>query len=420
MVYVQNMLGQPLMPTEDYRKVRILLKEHKAKVVRRTPFTIRLTVRTKTYINSVTVGVDAGSKTIGVSASTKNKELFTAEVKPRNDVVSLLSTRRANRRARRNRTTRHRAARFNNRVKAKHKGWVAPSVRVKIDEHIKAIEMVCKLLPVTTIRVETAEFDTQRLKAMEEGRPLPVGTDYQLGEQYDTYNVRQYVLHRDGYCCRNCGATPTDKTPIKLHVHHIESRKTGGNSPSNLVTLCEHCHKAYHSGKLKLNLNKKKHYRDAAFMGIMRKTLIEQLKALFPNKKVCSTYGYITKYYRDKFNIEKSHINDAYVIAKNFSAKKLNESYLIKFTRRHNRQIHKMSIAKGGKRKRNQAPYTVKGFRLFDRVSYNGQECFIFGRRSSGYFDVRKLNGEVVHRAVSYKKLKFLGTAKNILIERMG
>lgn len=52
----------------------------------------------------------------------------------------------------------------------------------------------------------------------------------------------------------------------------------------------------------------------------------------------------------------------------------------------HNRQIHKATILKGGIRKNNQAPYIVKGFRLWDKVRYDGQECFISGRRATGYF----------------------------------
>ena len=71
MVYVLNMLGQPLMPTNDHRKVRLLLKQNKAVVISRTPFVIKLKVRTKTYKQPVTLGVDEGSKTIGLSASTK-------------------------------------------------------------------------------------------------------------------------------------------------------------------------------------------------------------------------------------------------------------------------------------------------------------------------------------------------------------
>ena len=99
MVYVLNKNGQPLMPTENYRMVRMLLKEKKAKVVRRTPFTIKLIVKTKEFTQPIVLGVDAGSKTIGFSASTELQELYSAELKPRNDVVNNLSTRREFRRA---------------------------------------------------------------------------------------------------------------------------------------------------------------------------------------------------------------------------------------------------------------------------------------------------------------------------------
>lgn len=200
-VYVLNQHGEPLMPCSP-RKARTMLRDHKATVVRRTPFTIRLLHGCSGYTQRITLGVDAGSKFIGLSACTESKELFAAEVKPRNDVVDLLSTRRELRRSRRNRKTRYRVARFDNRVHSKHKGWLAPSVEVKIQEHITAIKRTCAILPISMVIVETAEFDTQRLKAMLEGKPLPVGTDYQLGEMYDEYNVRQYVLKRDNYTCQ--------------------------------------------------------------------------------------------------------------------------------------------------------------------------------------------------------------------------
>ena len=79
---------------------------------------------------------------------------------------------------------------------------------------------------------------------------------------------------------------------------------------------------------------------------------------------------------------------------------------------------NKANILNGGIKKRNQAEYLVKGFRLFDKVEYDGQVGFIFGRRSSGYFDIRKLNGEVIHKSASYNKLKLLNTRKTLLLER--
>ena len=416
MVYVLDIDGQPLMPTARHGKVRRLLNSHLAKVVKRCPFTIQLLYPSTKEIQPVSLGMDAGSKHIGLAATTEQKVVYQEELVPRNDVVKLLSVRRASRRSRRSRKTRYRKVRFNNRVHSKHKGWLAPSVEVKIQEHITAIKNVCKILPVSEIHVETAEFDLQRLKAMEEGKPLPVGTDYQLGEQYDFYNVRQYVLHRDGYTCQCCG---THNNDVKLHVHHIESRQTGGNAPNNLITLCEHCHKALHEGKIELPKGKKrgKSHRDATFMGIMRNTLLERLKKEV-NVPVMMTYGYITKYWREKTGLEKSHINDAICISKHPYAKPLDTYYLTRTVRHHNRQIHKVNFSKGGIRKRNQAQYLVKGFRLFDKVLYQGKSYFIFGRRATGFFDIRTLDGTKVNKgSVSYKKLRIQDTAKAYLKE---
>ena len=70
MVYVISKAGKPLMPTKRHGKVRRLLKQGLAKVVRRDPFTIQLLYDTTTYTQPVTVGVDIGSKVVGISAVT--------------------------------------------------------------------------------------------------------------------------------------------------------------------------------------------------------------------------------------------------------------------------------------------------------------------------------------------------------------
>lgn len=415
--YVLNKRGEPLMPCSP-GKARILLKQQKACVVKRTPFTIKLLHGSAGYKQPITLGVDAGSKHVGLSASTEKRELYSEEFTPRNDVVELLSTRRQSRRSRRNRKTRYRAPRFDNRVHSKHKGWLAPSVEVKIQEHITVIKRICRILPVTLVRVETAEFDTQRLKAMLAGKPLPVGTDYQLGEMYDEYNVRQYVLKRDNYTCQCCGAHTTAKKAVKLHVHHLESRKVGGNAPSNLITLCTTCHNNLHKGKITLDGKKRgKTLRDAAFMGIMRNTLLTRLRNEL-HIPVQNTYGYITKLLREQNDIKKSHVNDARCISKHPLAEPCSICYRTKAIRHHNRQIHKAKILKSGIRKANQAPYIVKGFRLWDKVLYNEQECFISGRRSSGYFALRKFDGTTITNSISFKKLRLLEPSTNYLIER--
>ena len=130
------------------------------------------------------------------------------------------------------------------------------------------------------------------------------------------------------------------------------------------------------------------------------------------------TYGYITKNTRIRSGLEKSHIVDARCISGNPLAEPLNEYFYMKKVRRHNRQIHKLTILKGGYRKRNQADYEVKGFRLFDKVLFKGEECFVFGRRTSGSMDVRKLDGTKVSPCARYKRLKLLEKPTAYLTER--
>ena len=406
-VYVLNKDGLPLMPTHKLGKVRHFLKDGKAKVVKRSPFTIQLNYKCDNYTQPITLGVDAGSKHIGLSASTKKEELYCSDVELRDDVVELLSTRRQNRKTRRNHL-RYRPARFDNRKK--EDSWLAPSIRQKIDSHLKAIEEVHKILPISQTIVEVASFDTQLLKAELEGKTIS-GIDYQQGEMAG-YNTREYVLFRDNHTCQHCYGKSKDKV---LEVHHLETRKTGGNAPSNLITLCKTCHKKYHKGEIILKQKRGVKYDDASFMGIMRWELYNKLKETYPN--VSLTYGYITKSNRIKHGLAKEHYNDAYCISQNFKANPLDTIIYQKKVRCHNRQIHKANFLKSGIKKLNQAPYIVKDFRLYDKVRYQDEDCFIFGRRSSGYFDIRKLDGTIIHRSASYKKLELLNARKSYLQE---
>ena len=395
------------MPTENHAKVRNLLKTKKAKVIKRCPFTIQLAYDSTNYTQPISLGIDAGSKHIGVSATTEDKVLYEADVELRNDVVKLLATRRENRRARRNRKTRYRKARFDNRRRGD--GWLAPSIREKIDTHLTTIANVHKILPITKITVETAQFDIQKIK-----NPDIEGAGYQQGEQLDFWNVREYVLSRDGHKCQCCKGKSKDKI---LNVHHIESRKTGGDAPNNLITLCETCHTGYHKGTVKLpkTIRRGMSFRDATFMGIMRWAFYNKLKEIYPN--VSLTYGYITKNTRIESGLSKDHYIDARCISGNPKAVSDGTVYYQKKVRCHNRQIHKNTILKGGNRKRNQAPYEVMGFRLYDKVKWKAQNCFIFGRRSTGRMDLRSLDGTKINASVGYKNLRLLEMRKNTLIE---
>ena len=408
MVYVLNRSGQPLMPTKRHGRVRHLLRQGLAKVVKRCPFTIQLLCEQTAYVQEITLGVDAGSKVIGLSATTEKEELYASEITVRNDIVGLLSSRRQNRRTRRNRL-RYRKPRFNNRVSTKKQGWLAPSIQNKIASHLSVIAKVHQLLPVTRIIVEVASFDIQKIK-----NPEITGTDYQQGELLGFWNVREYVLFRDGHLCQCCQGKSKD--PV-LNVHHIESRQTGGNTPGNLITLCETCHTGYHAGKIKLpeTIKRSKKFNDATFMGIMRWAFYDKLKAAYPD--VSLTYGYLTKNTRISHKLDKTHCVDARCISGHPTAKPVCCIYFVAKKRCHNRQIHKANFLKGGRKKLNQAPYLVKGMRLFDKVLYNHTECFISGRRQTGYFKLVKLDGTVIHNSAKVKDLKLLEIGGSWLTE---
>ena len=407
MVYVQDIDGKPLMPTERYGKVAYLLNRGKATVVCRCPFTIRLAYATTRHVQMVTLGVDAGSRHIGLSATTEKKELYAAQCDVRTDVTELLATRRELRSARRNRDLRHRPARFGNRRKSE--GWLAPSVRCKVEEHLRIIEKVNRILPISKTVVEVAQFDTQRMKDGEIEGDL-----YQQGEQLGFWNVREYVLARDGHVCQHCHGKSKDKV---LNVHHLESRKTGGNAPNNLITLCETCHRAYHRGEFELKVKRGTSLRDAACMNIMRWAVYNALKARYAN--VHLTYGYKTKHTRIESGIAKTHAADAYCVSGNVYARRSVEFFRHRFVRRHNRQIHKLTILKGGIRKANQAARFVKGFQLFDKVRYQGRTCFVAGRRTSGSMYLRDFDGNTVNAGAGWKRIALVSRTGTLLTERM-
>ena len=405
-VYVLNRHGQPLMPCQP-RKARLLLKEGKAKMVRMVPFTIQLLYGSSGYTQEVSLGIDAGTKHIGVSATTEKQVLFEAEVKPRTDIQELLATRSQFRRARRNRKTRYRQPRFLN--KRKPQGWLAPSVQHIIAAHLKAIQLISTLLPTGRLTIEVAQFDLQKLRT-----PDIEGMQYQEGPQLGFWNVREYVLFRDAHTCQWCKGKSKD---CILNVHHIESRKIGGDTPDNLVTLCETCHNLIHRTQQEHLIKRTSgSMRDATHMGMMRWRLSDEVKAIFSNVHV--TYGYLTKHMRILHKLEKSHRIDARCISGNPLAQPDDTWYLMKRVRRNNRQIHKATIRKGGKRQNNIAPKVVHGFRLFDQVEYHKRRCFVFGRRSNGYFDLRTLDGTKISASANYKQLKYIQRTSTCVVER--
>lgn len=382
---------------------RKLLTEKKAKVVKLNPFTIQLTIATGETVKPGVMGVDCGYNHVGISVVTEKRELLSLEILLRKDMVDLNSERGQYRRARRYRKTWYRKPRFLNRKK--DQDWLAPSIRHKKETHIKIIELISKLVPIKEIIFETASFDIQKIK-----NPKIEGKQYQEGAQKDFWNIREYVLHRDQHKCQQCKGKSKDKI---LQVHHIETRKTGGDRPENLITLCSTCHTNVHQSNLKLKVKKLKGFRAETFMSTVRWKLVAKLKNLGYN--VTCTYGYITKTNRIELGLEKSHTNDAFVIAGGTTEQRCTKTFLVKQVRKQNRKLFK------GARShiRNTAPRFVANFQRFDKVTFKGAQCFIFGRRSSGYFDLRRLDGQVIHKSAKAEKLTLIQSFNTLLWESM-
>lgn len=331
MVYVLSMDGQPLMPTKRHGKVRRLLKQRLAKVVKRKPFTIQLLYEATTYTQPITLGVDSGYNYIGFSAITQKEELICGEVKLLQGMSERLKERVMYRRQRRNRL-RHRKPRFDNRVSSKKEGWLAPSIQHKFDSHIRFINLLKTILPITDVVIEVANFDTHKLK-----NPDIEGVGYQQGEQQGFFNLREYILYRDNYTCQLCG-----RKDLPLEVHHIGFWKQDRTDrPSNLITLCIKCHTPKNhqeSGKLWGLKPILKTLKEATFMSTVRWKLVNTFNCKH-------TYGYMTKSKRIALGFEKTHYNDAFCAADGTNQVRT-KPIMFEQIRRNNRSLEKFYDAK--------------------------------------------------------------------------
>ena len=375
-VYVLNKDEQPLMPTSRFGKVRRLLKLKQAKVINRCPFTIQLLYETTDFMQEATLGVDTGSKHAGFAVCSKDKILYQSQIELRDDIKSKMENRRKARRFRRNRKTRYRKSRFLNRRNSTKLGRLPPSIKSKVNSHIKEIEYIKYILPITNLVLEVAQFDTNLLKNPMLASEKIKRWGYQKGVNYGFANSRSYVLSRDAYTCQCCKTKQGT-----LQVHHIIYRSNGGSDEeSNLITLCKNCHAKLHKGELnnfasKLVGKKKTNLRYASQMSIVRSQL---LKYYF---KAIETFGYVTKENRRNLGLLKDHYIDACVIAsQGLSFQQSNLIYYKKCVSKGDYQLSKgvrgQQIIPTGK---------ICGFRKFDKVKYFGKEYFIKGRMSTGF-----------------------------------
>ncbi len=388
MVYVLNQDGQPLMPTNRHGKVKHLLKSGKAKVVRRCPFTVKLLYRSTNYTQNLTLGQDTGSGMHGNAVCTEDgKIVYMSKVIVRNDIADKMTQRAKYRRNRRSRKTRYRKPRFLNRKNSIKCDRFSPTMLSKIQSHKKEIEFIRSILPITTMVLETGQFDTHLLKNPMLANEKIRHWGYQKGTNYGFENAKAMVLNRDNYKCQCCKGKHKDN---KLEVHHIIFRSQGGSDEvDNLITLCHTCHKSLHNGRINPNFKGKKkgQLKYATQMNSIRKQLLNN----YP--QAIETFGMITKTNRLSLGIEKDHHIDACVIAS--GGNPFTFATAVVFVKR---DVAKGDYqkTKGVRSEKHIATGKIQGFRKFDKVKYFDTEYFIKGRMSTGYAILMDVEGNKI------------------------
>lgn len=388
MVYVLNKDGQPLMPTTRHGKVKHLLKKGKAKVIRRCPFTIKLLYESTNHTQNLILGVDTGSGTLGTAVSDDNGNIvYMSKVEVRNDITDKMKQRSKYRRNRRNRKTRYRKARWLNRKNSIKSDRFSPTMISKFHSHIKEIEFIKSILPIKTLVLETAQFDTHLMKNPSLANPKIKHWGYQKGINYGFENTKAMVLNRDNYKCQCCKGKHKDS---KLEVHHIIYRSNGGSDEeSNLITLCHTCHKDLHDGRITLKLSGKR--KGTLKYATQMNSIRCQLLKYYPD--AIETFGMVTKANRLSVGLSKDHHLDACVIASGGNPIIIKSDLL----------YLKKSVSQGDyqqtKGVRSEQPITtgkICGFRKFDKVRYFGKEYFIKGRMSTGYAILMDIYGNKI------------------------
>ena len=406
MVYVISQDGKPLMPCSN-SIARLLLKQGKAKVKKREPFTIKLTYKTTNYTQNLTLGVDTGSGTIGTAVSKTNGDIvYMSEVVVRNDITNKMTQRAKYRRNRRNRKTRYRKARWLNRANSMKNDRFSPTMQSKLHSHVKEIEYIKSILPITKMVFEAGQFDAHLMKKPSLSDTKVKHWGYQKGTNYGFENTKAMILNRDNHTCQYCKGKHKDS---KLEVHHIVFRsQCGSDEESNLITLCHTCHKDLHNGKISLKLRgkTKSNLKYATQMNSIRK----QLFRIYPD--AIETFGYVTKANRLQLGVEKEHYYDACTIATQGNS----------FTVKSN--LYKKKCVSAGdfqktKGIRSEKPIVtdkIYGFKKFDKVRYFGHDYFIKGRMSTGYAILMDIDG---NKADFSKMPKGYKTPKMMNLKRL-
>src|SRR5258708_2997677 len=242
-VLVVDAQRRPLMPCTQAR-ARLLLKQGKAAVLRRFPFTLILQkAKPDALVGPLRVKIDPGARITGVAVvhDASGEVVWAAELSHRGvQVREALTRRRAVRRSRRARHTRYRAARWQNR--RRHPGWVPPSLSSRVHNVLTWVQRLCRFCPIGAISLELVRFDLALLQ-----NPSLESIAYQRGTPFGT-ELRQYLLAKWEHRCAYCGASGGP-----LEIDHVHPRAKGGSDRiANLVIACHLCNQ--HKGDQSLEV----------------------------------------------------------------------------------------------------------------------------------------------------------------------
>lgn len=311
-VFLRDQDKQPLNPVHP-AQARQLLRDRKAAIFRRYPFTLILKKEVSNpSINSLRIKIDPGAKTTGLALVDDNtgEVVWVAELQHRGfQIRDALTSRRQLRRSRRNRKTRYRKPRFLNRTRPKE--WLPPSLSSRVANILTWVKRLSSLCQIVAVSQELVRFNTQQMEDAEIS-----GEGYQQGTLAG-YEIREFLLEKWGRTCAYCSTKDT-----KLEIEHIHPRSKGGsNRVSNLCLACVPCNqkkgnqdiKDFLKGKqdkLKRILSQSKRpLADIAAVNTTRWALYEKLKKIGLPVEVGT--GGRTKYNRTVRGLEKTHYWDA-------------------------------------------------------------------------------------------------------------
>lgn len=410
MVFVLDKNKKPLMPCTE-KRARLLLSKGRAVVHRIAPFTIRLKdrIEEESTLQPLRLKLKPGAGESGIAVLREDgheqaEVVFWCLIRHKQSIKQKLDARRSLRRSRRNRKTRYRKPRFNNRRRPV--GWLAPSLRARVEQTTNVVKKLALLLPVRAISYENAKFDTQLLQNPEIG-----GIEYQQGELFG-YEVREYLLEKWGRKCAYCG-----KTCVPLEIEHIVPKCRGGTDRvSNLTLACHECNRekgtltAAEFGHPEVQAQAKRPLKEEALLNATRWELYRQLKNTGIELE-CGTAAR-TKKQRIEFGLPRTKYHEACCVGRSTPAVLLTGQRYIHIWQALGRGSRQICITDkyGFPRAHRSRQKYYFGFKTGDLVlaevpkgKYAGRWAGRVAVRASGYFDIKNCTGQRICQGISHR-----------------